>query len=80
MPDDVDYISAPTLAISALNKPDKASPGEIPVPAGASGIRTKIPTISSMSIQLQPVYSRKKVAEFSNEEFAKGKYLDKGYI
>jgi len=77
MPDDVDYITAPTLSNAQRNQP---SPGELPIPAGASAIRTKIPTVSTMTIQLQPIFSRKKVSEFSNEKFARGEYLNKGYI
>ena len=77
MPDDVDYITAPTLPNAQRNQ---AGPGELPIPAGASGIRTKIPTISTMTIQLQPIFSRKKVSEFSNEKFSRGEYLNKGYI
>lgn len=82
MPDDVDYISAPFLPESERTKP---GPGEPPVniPAGASSVRTKIPVASSMTVILQPVYSRKKIAEFSTEAFARGDYLGgkkRGYI
>lgn len=77
MPDDVDYISAPSLSLAQLATP---GPGELPFPSGAATFRTKIPTVSSMTIQLQPSYSRKKVADFSTERFARGEYLNQGYI
>ena len=81
MPDDVDYISAPSLDIKEARK-SPTPPGEpdSEYVAGASSIRTKIPTLSAMNITLQPVYSRSKVAEFSTEAFARGEYLKKGYI
>lgn len=81
MPDDVDYISAPVVNIEQAKK-RPVPPGEpdSEFNAGASSVRTKIPTISTMSIVLQPVYSRKSVSEFSTEKFAQGAYLNKGYI
>jgi len=81
MPEDVDYISAPSLDIKEARK-NPVPPGEpdSDYVAGASSVRTKIPVISTISVTLQPVYSRSKVAEFSTEAFSRGDYLKKGYI
>ena len=40
----------------------------------------RIPTLSSINVSLQPVYSRKRQLEFSFEQFAAGQQLDKGFI
>jgi hypothetical protein len=40
----------------------------------------RIPTLSSITVSLQPVYSRKRQLEFSFEQFAAGQQLDKGFI
>ena len=71
LPDDVDYISAP-ISKDVGNSETFAR--------GGSVFATRIPTVSSLQIVLQPVYSRKKVGEFSLEKFARGEYLNEGYI
>jgi hypothetical protein len=40
----------------------------------------RIPTLSTITVSLQPVYSRKRQLEFSFEQFAAGQQLDKGFI
>ncbi len=63
LPNDVDYIeTSPVYAKEAQDKNSTKS--------------TRIPTISSFTINLQPVYSKKLIAEkFDLQEFAKGKLL-----
>lgn len=86
MPDDVDYITAPS--VNAKNWKDAeakdAGLGAKPNNLGAATFRTKIPVISTMTVMLQPVYSRTKVSEFSLEKFASGEYIKggkkRGYI
>lgn len=86
MPDDVDYISAPTVDSKkwAEAEAQDVGQGAKPNSMGAATFRTKIPVMSTMTIMLQPVYSRTKVSEFSLEKFARGAYLSdgkkKGYI
>lgn len=42
---------------------------------------TRVPTISQITIQLQPVYSKTNIAEnFSLEQFASGGLVDKGFM
>jgi hypothetical protein len=66
MPSDVDYIEVPV----GLNVSSVAGQ---PLNQNTAGVRTRLPTNSSMSIMLQPVYSRKNVHEnFTLEKFASG--------
>ena len=48
--------------------------------AGDNSKITRVPTISSIQISLQPVYSRAKVSQFSAVDFARGDLIDKGFI
>lgn len=41
---------------------------------------TRIPTMSTVSVTLQPVYSRSRAAEFNLDDFAAGKLIDRGFI
>lgn len=63
MPADVDYIEIPT-----------GLEGEEPGQANYT-TSTRLPTVSQLSITLQPVYSRNQVAEFSLVEFSSGMML-----
>lgn len=81
LPDDVDYISAPSVPEEQYNDRTVTDVGASKViSTGGTLMATRVPTMSSIQVVLQPVYSRKKVGEFSLEEFARGKYLNKGYI
>ena len=40
----------------------------------------RIPTLSTMSVTLQPIYSRARQKEFNFDEFARGGQLDKGFL
>lgn len=55
-----------------------AMPPEVDYIAASNGQR--IPTLSSINVSLQPVYSRKRQLEFNFEQFAAGQQLDKGFI
>ncbi len=46
---------------------------------GAEGT-TRIPTQSTLSVTLQPVYSRRRASEFSLDDFAAGRMIDKGFL
>jgi hypothetical protein len=66
MPQDVDYVEIPTGL-------DGQEPGR------ASYVTsTRLPTVSTISITLQPLYSRNQVAEFSLNEFSSGTMLKRG--
>jgi hypothetical protein len=42
---------------------------------------TRVPTISQFSIQLQPVYSKRNIADnFSLDGFAAGELTDRGFL
>jgi len=53
-------------------------PPEVDYIAASNGQR--IPTLSTINVSLQPVYSRKRQLEFNFEQFAAGQQLDKGFI
>lgn len=64
MPNDVDYIQVPV------------SPSGIPSLATYSRQTVRLPTLSQISVQVQPVYSRKNVYEnFNLKKFAQGQLL-----
>lgn len=46
----------------------------------ANGIFNRLPTASQLQVSLQPVYSRRKVAEFDLEEFAAGNLIKGGFL
>lgn len=67
MPQDCDYLEIPTLAGS--NFMDKVMPSN-------GGTSTRLPTTSSISVTLQPVYSRKTLHDkFNLDDFAAGKLI-----
>ena len=74
MPQDVDYISAgnvKTVVSQSPNYYEKARKDNVTL-----GSDTRIPTTSQISIQLQPIYSRKNIYNnFSLDKFAKGELL-----
>lgn len=41
---------------------------------------TRVPTISKITVNLNPVYSKSRISEFGLEDFAKGKLIDKGFV
>lgn len=90
MPQDVDYISAfgnyykeakgfdPSTGAGEFGNDALAknvSPGTY-----SGGSVTKIPTISTFQISLQPVYSKLNLTEFNLNDFAQGKLINKGFL
>jgi hypothetical protein len=48
---------------------------------GGSNSSTRIPTISQITINLQPIYSKKVIADsFSLENFSQGGLINKGFL
>lgn len=41
---------------------------------------TRVPTKSTFSVQLQPIYSRRSVEAFSLDKFISGEYLNRGFL
>lgn len=93
MPSEVDYIVTNPSGYSIGENPVSiGSLGELGVntDAGiasngsavdlASFNSTRIPTISSFSVSLQPVYSKASLTEFSLNDFAQGKLTSKRFI
>ena len=74
MPSDVDYIeTAGTGTMESTNN-------FVDITPPASGRSTRIPTVTKLTINLQPVYSKRRVSEFNLEDFAQGKLIGKGFI
>lgn len=84
MPSEVDYIlTSGRVSDKREYKYDtNTGAGEFdgPVITRSPTAPTRIPTISTITVQLQPVYSKNTVAKFDLEQFAAGKLLDKGFI
>lgn len=83
MTGDVDYIEIPSLVrdSTAVNPEtgDTYSPNGTATSTG-KGRSTRLPVSCQLQIGLQPVYSRKRLAEFDLEKFASGNLLDKGFL
>lgn len=85
MPNDVDYIEAGGKGYFA-NPVNEASLGELgintdlPQHRASYFNRTRIPTISTFQIQLQPVYSKQALTEFDLNDFAQGKLTQQRFL
>jgi hypothetical protein len=59
-------------------------PGEVDyIETGLTGgvtESTKIPTASKISVNLQPVYSKGRIAEFNLQDFSQGRLVDRGFL
>tara|TARA_B100000424_G_scaffold271463_1_gene274265 strand:+ start:789 stop:1604 length:816 start_codon:yes stop_codon:yes gene_type:complete len=65
MPKDVDYIKTPVFAGNGLEV----------------GLKYNwVPTLSTITLTLRPVYSRTKVSQFSLDKFVQGGHIDEGFI
>ena len=71
MPGDVDYIETASTGQSS----DDGF-----LTADLSGTSTRIPTVTKLSIVLQPIYSKRNVAGFNLEDFAQGRLISRGFI
>lgn len=49
-------------------------------PGALADSGTRMPTMSSISLSLMPVYSRRRTTEFNLDEFAAGNLINKGFI
>lgn len=73
------YFPAIKCVLTSFSHTMPADVDYMPIPVEDSEVR--LPTTSKITISLQPVYSRKSLhRDFSIDEFAKGKLLDKGFI
>jgi hypothetical protein len=77
MPAEVDYMET---------SDGNQSGGTVDLPNGRDSVATtvgqttRIPTTSSITVNLQPVYSKSNLNKFNLQDFANGKLLDKGFI
>lgn len=72
LPDSVDYVEVPVSSGTVTNN--------LPGQSGPSGSTVRLPTTSTISVTVQPVYSRKNVySNFSVGAFASGKLLGGQY-
>ena len=68
MPNDVDYVEVP-VGLPTLN-------GSL-IDTSNFAVRTRLPTTSTISLQLQPIYSRSNIAaNFTLEKFAQGQLIN----
>ena len=75
LPDNVDYISTRTI-VSPGQQRNSNLLGDM---LGQGGT-TRVPTNSTITLNLQPVYSRKSQTKFDHQKFAAGNQLNKGFI
>jgi hypothetical protein len=74
LPNDVDYIETSDSQQSTGDELGFFSS----VSAGGTG--TRIPTVTKLNVVLQPVYSKRSLAQFNLEDFARGGLVNRGYI
>ena len=89
MPNDVDYVET-TYQSKTTTKTTIDTATKLPTTRTGSGTittetaelpaRTRLPTVSTISITLQPVYSRAKQREFDFNAFARGDMITGGVI
>ena len=63
-----------TNLINAVSGPTSSSGGQ------GSGNESHVPTNSSLTVSLKPIYSREKIRNFSLNTFVKGGYVGQGYL
>lgn len=85
MPADVDYMESKSQAItkSFFAAPTREGAGEFETErqTQTSLIEgTRVPTASTITLNLQPTYSRRRLTEFNLNDFAQGRLIDKGFI
>lgn len=84
MPPDVDYIETKTTSTPSRRETytvmANGQETQIDRKLQGSTTSTRIPTISTISVDLQPVYSKFNLTKFDLEQFAAGKLVDKGFI
>lgn len=71
LPNDVDYLETASAA-------DEESDGFGISSSQSNG--TRIPTVTRLTVTLQPVYSKRGLAGFNLADFARGALVDRGYI
>jgi len=87
MPNDVDYIETTVTSkgesktIDSATKQPTSKTGAGTITTESSNVnKTRLPTVSTISITLQPVYSRTKQKEFDFGAFARGDMITKGML
>jgi hypothetical protein len=89
MPNDVDYLettyqsknTTKTTIDAATKLPTtKTGAGTITTETASLPDKTRLPTVSTISITLQPVFSRAKQREFDFNAFARGDMITKGML
>lgn len=78
LPNDVDYIETNTLTGLPPDSDQQRNSGQLG--SRVKTVRNRVPTNSSITIQLQPVYSRQRQTEFDHQKFARGDQIDKGFL
>ena len=74
MPSDVDYVEIPVGA-----RLENIVGNQINT--SMAGVKTRLPTMSTISLTLQPIYSRRNVADnFTLEKFSAGALIDRGFL
>lgn len=74
MPADVDYVEVP-VGTSLQNIVGNQ------INTNMAGSKTRMPTMSTITLTLQPIYSRRNVADnFTLEKFSAGALIDRGFL
>lgn len=77
LPSDVDYIETGTSVGEGIGQ--QRNSGRVGNSI-TTQTKNRVPTNSTITIQLQPVYSRKRQTEFDHDAFSRGGQLDKGFL
>ena len=75
LPNDVDYIDTRTIVSPGQQRNSNLLGNML-----GQGGTTRVPTNSTITLTLQPVYSRKSQTKFDHQKFASGGQLNKGFI
>jgi hypothetical protein len=78
LPNDVDYIETNTL--TGLPPDSNQERNSAPIGSRVKNVRNRVPTNSTITLQLQPVYSRQRQTEFDHQKFARGDQINKGFL
>jgi hypothetical protein len=77
LPNDVDYVETSSSVDTNQQQNSNQLGNQLNM---ISVTKNRVPTSSTITLQLQPVYSRKRQTEFDHEAFARGAQIDKGFM
>ena len=78
LPTDVDYIETNTPTGLPSDSNQQRNAGQLG--SRVKNVRNRVPTNSTITLTLQPVYSRQKQTKFDHQKFARGDQINKGFM